>query len=235
MHSARSSQLERSAIGKCRRLARLSPAHGRELQLRSLHAPPEFTLKACSFLQGGRIIIESRSRNSRNGTGTGTIQTPPRNHSSRSLANRMHRPGTPTVLGGRAGNTAPLNQPPAVDLPNPDSPTRKTVSTQGERSKQNRRSDPTSRTTIRRRLSHQFRRNLSYTLNITMQSKAEYRGSQTQISPPVPMSFLLIQCPCHTGPVKAPSLSYAISSLTIYTTLATKFHPSTSFPQVNLP
>jgi hypothetical protein len=45
-------QLEPSATGKCRRLARLSPAHGKEAQFRTLYAPPDFALKARSFSNG---------------------------------------------------------------------------------------------------------------------------------------------------------------------------------------
>jgi len=225
MPSTRSPQLEQSTIGKCRRLARLSPAHGRE-SLRTLHAPPEFTLKACSFLQSGRAIIESGYRNSRNGTGTGTKRTTSHHPSSRRLANRMDSPGTHTVLGG-VGNNAPSNQPLAVNPPDPHSATQKTVITQGKQNKQNRRNDPTSPTTSRRRLFHRFRRNPSYTSNITRQSQAEYHGSRTQISLPVPTSFLLIQCLCHTDLVKVPSLSYAINSLAICPTLTIKSRPST--------
>jgi hypothetical protein len=46
---ARSFQLEPLGTGKCRRLARISPGHGKEAQFRTLYAPPDFTLKACSF------------------------------------------------------------------------------------------------------------------------------------------------------------------------------------------
>jgi len=42
--------LKPSVTGKCRRLARLSPIHGKEAQFRTLYAPPDFTLKARLFL-----------------------------------------------------------------------------------------------------------------------------------------------------------------------------------------
>lgn len=46
---ARSFQVEPLDAGKCRRLARISPAHGKEAQFRTLYAPSDFTLKARLF------------------------------------------------------------------------------------------------------------------------------------------------------------------------------------------
>jgi len=47
---ARSFRLELPATGKCRRLARISPAHSKEAQFRTLYAPADFTLKVRSIL-----------------------------------------------------------------------------------------------------------------------------------------------------------------------------------------
>ena len=47
---ARSCRPELLATGKCRRLARISPGHGKEAQFRTIYAPPDFTLKVRSFM-----------------------------------------------------------------------------------------------------------------------------------------------------------------------------------------
>lgn len=156
------------------------------------------------------------------------IRTTPRHRSFKRLANRTPNPDTPTEPEG-VGNIAPPRRPPVVDPPNPDSATQKKAIIQN---KQNGR---TSRTTTKRRPSHQFRRNLLYMSNTKMQCRVEFRGSRTQTSLPAPMYFPLIQCPYHTDLEKAPSPNYAINSLAICPTPTVKFPRLTSFHQANLP
>ena len=150
-------------------------------------------------------IIKSNLRSSRNGIGIDMTQTTPRRRSPKRVANPT-RASTLTALGERAEDTAPPVCRPAVDPLNPGSATQKTANIQ---TKQN---GPTSLMTIRRKPSHRFPRNLSYTSNTRTRGQAEFHTSQTQISTlPAPIFSPLIQYPCHTDPGKAPSLSLTIT------------------------